>query len=100
VDHPWPGNVRQLENALEHAFIHCPGGLIAPRHLPEELQRPQASMIERVSGTEKPLESLEKELILVALRKASFSRLQAARLLGISRSSLWRKMKKHGIEGD
>jgi len=98
VDHPWPGNVRQLENAIEHAFIHCTGGLIQRRHLPEEFQRPEAFMIERVSGMERPLDPLEKELILTALREASFSRSAAARFLGISRSSLWRKMRKHGIE--
>jgi len=98
VDYPWPGNVRQLENAIEHAFIHCTGGLIHPRHLPEELQHPHPSIVGRVSARERPLESLEKELILSALEKTSFRRSQAARLLRISRSSLWRKMKKHGIE--
>ncbi len=98
VDYPWPGNVRQLENAIEHAFIHCTGPLIHPRHLPEELQRPHAPIIDRVSTTERPIDSLEKELILSALHRASFRRSEAARFLGISRSSLWRKMKKHGIE--
>lgn len=97
LDYPWPGNVRQLENAIEHAFIHCTGGVVQPRHLPEELQQAHPSVVERVSGTEKPLESLEKEVILTALERASFRRSEAARLLGISRSSLWRKMKRHGI---
>ena len=97
VDYAWPGNVRQLENAIEHAFIHCTGGLIQPRHLPEELQRPDRSLIGRVAAAERPFDSLEKELILNALEKASYRRSEAARLLGMSRSSLWRKMKKHGI---
>ncbi len=97
VDHPWPGNVRQLENSIEHAFIHCTGELIQPRHLPEELQRPPSAIIKRMSATERPFESLEREVILSALEKASFKRSEAARLLGISRSSLWRKIKKHGI---
>jgi transcriptional regulator of acetoin/glycerol metabolism len=44
------------------------------------------------------MDSLEKELILSALERTSFRRSEAARFLGISRSSLWRKMKKHGIE--
>lgn len=100
VDFAWPGNVRQLENAIEHAFIHCTGELIQPRHLPEELQRPGRSLIGRVSAAERPLDSLERELILNALEKASYRRSEAARLLGISRSSLWRKIKKHGIESD
>jgi len=98
VDYPWPGNVRQLENAIEHAFIHCTGELIQPRHLPEEFYGPHTSFIEKVSDKERPLDALEKELILSALERASYRRSEAARLLGISRSSLWRKMKKHGIE--
>ena len=36
----WPGNVRELENIIEHAFVLCPGGLIKPEHLPENLVRP------------------------------------------------------------
>ncbi len=98
VDYSWPGNVRQLENAIEHAFIHCTGGLIQPHHLPEELQQPHRWVIERASAAQRPLESLEKELILTALERTSWRRSEAARVLGISRSSLWRKMRKHGIE--
>ncbi len=98
VDYPWPGNVRQLENAIEHAFIHCTGGLIQPHHLPEELQQPHRWVVERASAADRPLESLEKEIIMVALERTSWRRSEAARLLGISRSSLWRKMRKHRIE--
>ncbi len=98
VDSPWPGNVRQLENAIEHAFIHCTGEVIHPRHLPEELQQPGTAILRSVSAEKLPLDALEKELILAALEKASYKRGRAAILLGISRSSLWRKMKKHGIE--
>jgi len=98
VDYPWPGNVRQLENAIEHAFIHCTGELIQPRHLPEEFQHPPSAIVKNLSAEKRPLQALEKELILTALEKTSFRRLEAAKLLGISRSSLWRKMKKHGID--
>lgn len=98
VDFPWPGNVRQLENAIEHAFIHCTGRLIQPQHLPEELQQPHRWVVERASAADRPLEFLEKELILVALEKTSWKRSEAARLLGMSRASLWRKMRRHRIE--
>jgi PAS domain S-box-containing protein len=97
VDSPWPGNVRQLENAIEHAFIHCTGEVIHPRHLPAELQHPSSAIIKNISSEKLPLDALEKELIVAALEKASYKRGEAATLLGISRSSLWRKMKKHGI---
>jgi len=98
VDLPWPGNVRQLENAVEHAFVHCTGGLVQPHHLPQELQQPHRGVVERASGADRPLESLEKELIVTVLERSSWKRSEAARQLGISRSSLWRKMRRLGIK--
>jgi PAS domain S-box-containing protein len=97
VDHPWPGNVRQLENSIEHAFIHCRSGLIQPQHLPEELGLPDKKILARVSQKRRPLAELERELIIETLAKHKGNRTFTARDLGISRSSLWRKMKKHNI---
>ncbi len=97
VDHPWPGNVRQLENAIEHAFIHCQRGLIQPQHLPEELGVPERRILAKASQKRCPLAELERELIIEILAKHKWNRALAAGDLGISRSSLWRKMKKHNI---
>ncbi len=93
VDHNWPGNVRQLENAIEHAFIHCRSGSIQPEHLPQEMisQKP----IPEEEGT---LISAERQAIESALRRRNWNRSFAARDLGISRTTLWRKTKKYGIK--
>ncbi len=96
VDHPWPGNVRQLENAIEHAFVHCRSGQIQPEHLPEELAVRPSPEAERAPGAH-TIEAAEKATVLSALEANAWSPTHAARALGISRTSLWRKMKKHGI---
>jgi len=93
VDYNWPGNVRQLENAIEHAFIHCHSGLIQPEHLPEEILSQEP--IIKGEGT---LTSAEKQLIESALRRRNWNRTLAAKDLGISRTTLWRKIKVYDIK--
>jgi two-component system, NtrC family, response regulator HydG len=95
----WPGNVRELENAIEHAFVHSHGVVIQlqdlPRHVvPNPQDRP--SPTERVRDG--AVESFERKLILRHLQDAGWRRRLAARRLGISPVTLWRKMKKYGIE--
>ena len=97
LDHPWPGNVRQLENAIEHAFVHCRGDTVLPQHLPAELQTIGRTILETASLGQKPLDSLEEELLRTILEKTKWNHGEAARLLGISRTTLWRRMKKYGI---
>jgi transcriptional regulator with PAS, ATPase and Fis domain len=92
----WPGNIRELERVLEHAFVFVKGAIISREHLPElksPLARPAAP---RTSFEEEPPAS-EILSIQKALKKARGKREAAARLLGISRSSLWRKMKDYGL---
>jgi transcriptional regulator with PAS, ATPase and Fis domain len=92
----WPGNIRELERALEHAFIFVKGAVITREHLPElksPLSRPASH---GAFPDEQPLAS-EALSIQKALKKAQGKREVAARLLGISRSSLWRKMKDYGL---
>lgn len=98
VDYPWPGNVRQLEHAIEHAFIHCTGRMIQVKHLPDEIMHKSSALIEKMLGKETPIEELEKEIILETLRRNNQSRERTARALKISRITLWRKMKKYGIK--
>jgi len=89
----WPGNVRELRNAIEYAFVLCPGGIIAPEHLPPKLTRA------RTNPCPKPaLAGLsEKEVLVEALREANGNQSEAARLLGVSRVTVWKRMKKYGI---
>jgi PAS domain S-box-containing protein len=94
LDHDWPGNVRQLENAVEHAFVHCRGKTVQVQHLPEELIHPEEPVIS--SGLS--LEEAEKELILGSLERNNWSKTKTARELKVPRTTLWRKIKKYGIE--
>jgi PAS domain S-box-containing protein len=92
----WPGNIRELERVLEHAFVFVKGSVITKEHLPEmeprhSLPASPKAILSQPSGTGELL-TLQK-----ALQKAQGRREVAARLLGISRSSLWRKMKAYGL---
>ncbi|GAI02537.1 unnamed protein product [marine sediment metagenome] len=98
LDYPWPGNVRQLEHAIEHAFIHCTGRIIQTGHLPDEINQKSSLLINRIINTENPIKEIEKEVILSALRKNNWNREKTAKVLKISRITLWRKMKKYSIQ--
>jgi PAS domain S-box-containing protein len=95
LDHDYPGNVRELENIIEHAFILCSGGLIQPQHLPESLRPPAAPVAPapRIAT----LRDLEAHFITQALQRHEWNRLATAKALGIHKTTLWRKMKELGI---
>jgi PAS domain S-box-containing protein len=94
--HDYPGNVRELENVIEHAFVLCGEGWIEAGHLPSEFGSvPRSSgRIGRIAGTAR---ALEAQAILDALTRNHFNRLAAARDLGIHKSTLFRKIKSLGI---
>ncbi len=100
--HDWPGNVRELENAIEHAFVICAGSVIEredlPPHILGDKPLPHASHAEPRPDRLGPLQSAEALAIREALARNDFNRSRAAEELGISRNTLWRKMKRHGIE--
>jgi PAS domain S-box-containing protein len=93
--HDWPGNIRELENAIEHAFILCPRGLIQPAHLPDHLKggSPDVSATASLS-----LKEQEKRLLREALERHNWRRLATARELGIDKTTLRRKIKRFGLE--
>lgn len=88
---PLPGNVRELENAVEHAFVMCHGNEITPDHLPPHI----AVEITPPTGDDHSLD--EKTIILETLNRYQGNRSKAAIELGMHRSTLWRKMKSLGI---
>lgn len=98
LDYPWPGNVRQLEHAIEHAFIHCTGRTIQIRHLPDDIIQKSSILVDRILKTEDPIEEIEKEVIIEALKRNHWDREKTAKTLKISRITLWRKMKKYSIQ--
>jgi len=90
MEHEFPGNVRELENVIQHAFVLCRGGLIELRHLPPEL-RPEAPLSS--TGGALSIRAMERNLIETALRRNHGNRARTARDLGIDPSTLYRKMK-------
>jgi transcriptional regulator with GAF, ATPase, and Fis domain len=96
--HDWPGNIRELHNALERAVILCDGGLITGEHLPLGPAR-QAMKEEEPralpEGTN--LEVMEKALIERALTQARHNKSKAARLLGLTRAQLYFRLEKYGL---
>ncbi|MDA1190893.1 MAG: sigma 54-interacting transcriptional regulator [Candidatus Poribacteria bacterium] len=93
LDYDYPGNVRELENVIEHAFVRCQEAVIEARHLSPDLLRPDGDMIERALSSANPLAELEKELADRVLRESGGNHQTAAKRLGISRTTLWRKLK-------
>jgi len=95
MEHDYPGNSRELENIIEHAFVLCRSGLIERRHLPSALrsQESGAPREPRKNGTGLTLKDLEEMHIRDALRRHGGNRTAAARELGINPSTLFRKLR-------
>ncbi len=94
----YPGNVRELENAIEHAFVVCGDTTIRRDDLPAHLRGDNdLSTPLRGPAARGPLESAEAAAIRDALERNGGNRQRAAADLGISRSTLWRKMRRHGL---
>ena len=99
MDYNWPGNIRELENAIEHCFVLCNGDIIQVECLPKRLREPgKKTIVLNNPDVQKGFKETEKELIISVLKKNNYSRAEAAKELNINPSTLWRKMKKLGIE--
>ncbi len=97
MEYDYPGNVRELQNILEHAFVLCRGGMIEMRCLPPEL-RPLDFPLPQQAGGCNTLEAMEKNLITEALYRHKGNRKRTAQHLGIDASTLYRKIKSLRIE--
>jgi PAS domain S-box-containing protein len=94
--HDWPGNIRELENVIERAFILCHKGYIGIGHLPEELTAHSAAG-SLDSDARSVHDILDAQAIRAALERNAFNRLAAAKELGIHKTTLFRRMKKLGV---
>ena len=92
--HDWPGNIRELENVIEYAFILCRDGMIQPKCLPEYLNPNPCRVFDLVGST---LLDAERHTIISALDRNGWRRLATARELGIDKNTLRRKMKRLNI---
>jgi transcriptional regulator with PAS, ATPase and Fis domain len=91
LQYSWPGNVRQLEHCLTYAASISNGGIIRPENLPEEI------WLAPVSGEDESVHNAEMESIQQALQQSGHNVSDAARSLGLSRATLYRKIKKYGL---
>lgn len=115
----WPGNVRELVNTLEYAMVHMDGTTILARHLPPEIREighavaaPRAETAHAPAPTQSIVQRYyrppvaapgqqkvpEKEILLNALKETGGNKAAAAEKLGMSRTTLWKKLKQHGLD--
>jgi len=103
MDYRWPGNVRELENAIEHAFVLCQRDRIAFGDLPIEIREPSgtgvcatpASVAGLPTGAKRP--RLTKDRLLALLKESGWNKAAVGRRVGLSRTAIWKYMKKWGI---
>lgn len=96
MQYDFPGNVRELENIIEHAFVMCRENVVQPRHLPSELLELR-NLAHHFETHQPSLENAERATILEVLEKNRWNKVETAKELGLHRTTLWRKMKKHGL---
>lgn len=99
LSHDWKGNVRELRNAIERAMIFCERETIGVEDLPAELHGSKTTAAQMSLGDLKQsVKEFEKISILSALEETTYDKRRAATLLGLSKSSLYRKMEELGID--
>jgi transcriptional regulator with PAS, ATPase and Fis domain len=94
----WPGNIRELEHVIEHAFVKCKGSTIQPVHLPPDVLNPPVDQVIKagvMDGFSK--DQIDKEVLLSILEECDWNLKVVMQKLDISRPTLWRKMKKYGL---
>jgi transcriptional regulator with GAF, ATPase, and Fis domain len=102
LDHPWPGNVRELENAVEHGFVLCRTEQIALEHLPRELRAPAAAApatagAPSTASARARARALTPQALTRLLEESAWNKAEAARRLGVSRTAVWKYMRRWKI---
>jgi len=95
--HSWPGNVREMNSAFEYACIACRSGGIEPGDLPRDITV-AADCSRQAPGLGGGLEALKRERLVAALREARENQSEAARLLGVSRTTIWKQIRQFRLK--
>jgi len=98
-NYPWPGNVRELRNFIERAVLLSQSELILPEHLPAKLRETMKSSGSAAVSDSQPLDEIERQAILQALRLHKYNRTETAKALGISRRTLLYKLQRLRLQG-
>ena len=93
----WPGNARELKSAFEFAFVSCPGGMIEADHLPPQISATPPTCSEVQNPPNESLDDVKRRRLIEALKRANGNQSEAARLLGISRTSVWNQIKRYRL---
>jgi PAS domain S-box-containing protein len=96
TEYSWPGNVRELRNAIEYAFVLCQSGGIDVQHLPHKIV--PGAVAPKVDCELDPVCVKDRDHLIQVLRQAGGNQSRAARMLGVSRVTVWKRMKKLGID--
>lgn len=95
VEYSWPGNVRELKSAFAYAFVTCTKGSIEPPHLPPDLTRSSVSV-----PPVAPTDDHHKQALIQALAQANGNKSLAAKMLGVSRVTVWNRIHRYGLHRD
>jgi two-component system, NtrC family, response regulator HydG len=93
----WPGNVRELKSAFEFAFVSCRQAVIQPEHFPAHIMNQEQKALSPAALPPQNLKDVKRQVLCSALQRAGGNQSEAARLLGISRTSVWQQIKRFGI---
>lgn len=96
MNYGWPGNVRELKSALEYAFVIAEKGLIEPDHLPVNFTSERDRTC--VAWETKNSEAAERDALIAALRESGGNKSHAAKKLGVSRVTVWNRIRKYGLD--
>jgi two-component system response regulator HydG len=99
MEYHWPGNIRELKNAMEYSFVTTEGPAIQPNYLPKKISTPQKTSPSPVKlVTKEEVLPDEKSRLIQALKQTNGNQSKAATLLNINRVTVWNRMKKYGID--
>ena len=99
MTYAWPGNVRELKSAFEYAFVTCQELVIQPYHLPPAVHQTQP-LVQKDQKSPLNRKEMQKKQLIEVLERTGGNQSRAAEILGISRVTVWNRMKKYGITAD